>query len=440
MNRMAPPKVRLLHLVAAALIAFQSANHARAQPTFSIDAQGPTVGGGAVTEGDILTAIGTSMGSPPIAIVPAGGAGLAIGATPAGHVELDALSYGLDPRLDPAVSTSNDWFFSVDEFAVGLPGVAAPSVTSEGALGKAEASGDIYTTATSSAAPIPPFVPGLNSLIIDADGSPFPGLGPGLNLFEPNPPTIATLPDTGDNVDAFDLDTPLHILFPLPVYFSLDGSTTDPIEFPAGLPAFPNLGTATANSVLPGDILVTAAPGPLTVYAPAVTLGLDIAAPGGVTALPDPGTDVDALVLWDDGDAVYQPTTGPYSWLPGGPLPPTDMLLFSIRRGSSYIGAIDVLQGLPIEEGDILIPVFDPVDGVLVQDGIEGDFDVGIYIAAEALGLATVRSGVPLFGALGHGDDLTALDVLQAVIPEPATLAMLAVGVVLVTRRRTQRT
>ncbi len=68
------------------------------------------------------------------------------------------------------------------------------------------------------------------------------------------------------------------------------------------------------------------------------------------------------------------------------------MLLFSVRRGSALIGQPDSLMGLPIEEGDILMP---PVEG--------GNGNPAIFIAAEALGLSTSRSG-------GNGDELNAAD------------------------------
>jgi hypothetical protein len=51
------------------------------------------------------------------------------------------------------------------------------------------------------------------------------------------------------------------------------------------------------------------------VYAFATQLGLDQLGPDH--------DDLDALVLWENGDGVYTPTAGAYSWLNG-----TDMLLF----------------------------------------------------------------------------------------------------------------
>jgi hypothetical protein len=136
--------------------------------------------------------------------------------------------------------------------------------------------------------------------------------------------------------------------------------------------------------------------------------------------------DLDALILNDFTDGsfgTYTPTAGPYSWL-GLFAAPTDMLLFSLRRGSAQIGTPDGIYGAPIEEGDILVPM---------GPGLPP----GIWIAAEALGLATVRSGtaaawgVPnpqYLGADMWADDLDALDV--SVIPEPATAVLMLLALI----------
>jgi hypothetical protein len=88
------------------------------------------------------------------------------------------------------------------------------------------------------------------------------------------------------------------------------------------------------------------------------------------------------------------PSMFPYDWAGGG----TDMLLFSVRRGSAVVGMPDSIFGIPIEPGDILTTPLAPAMG-----GVS-PFP-GILIAAENLGLATKRSmGVP------YGDELDALD------------------------------
>ncbi len=418
---------------------------AHAQPTYSIDFQGPTAapGAGAVSDGDILGPVVPGVVAPPAVIIPAiGGLGLApLGVGIHGGYEVDALSYGSEPPLQPGQQFAHAWTFSVDEFAFGLPGVPGPSVTTEGAGGAMEASADIFGSLTP---PGPllgtPF--GFNTGLFDGNGGATPFLGgPGLNLVEPNPPTFggSGLPDVGDNLDAWDLDTPPGDF----VYFSLDSGFGEPFEpFPA------NTGTAVAQGFVGGDVLVSGIGfSPAALYADARMLGLSEGVPLGTPNTID-ADDLDALVLWENGTGIYEPTMGPYSWMSG-----SDMLLFSLRRNSALLlapgGTIDALgSGLAITEGDILIPVFDPIDGVLVQDGMEGDWDVGIFIPAEALGLDTVRSGGgfasglafpnPRFGVDIWDDELDALDVQLHQIPEPGCALLMGLGLAVVgfARRR----
>ena len=420
-------------------------SRALAQPTFSIDHQGPTAlapalgGPGAVSDGDILFPVG--VGTPPPApgvVYPAGFApgGLGLAPTSAffshGGVELDALSYGFDPLLeDDGIFVSHLWEFSVDEYAVGAPVPVAlgPSVFTEGASGPlsfgigpgvGEAAADIFASrrAPTFSPVLPgPLPPGTNVGIFDGNGGATPFGAPGLNLVEPNPPTTGALPDPGDNVDAWDDRTPVGVV---PVYFSLDSNSVlgavppfpiDPLE---GFPV--STGSAASNGFVGGDVLVSFATGAVpAVYAGAAALGLD--------DIAGPDTDdLDALVLFEDGDGVYTPPAGPYDWLftPG-----VDMLLYSVRRGSAIIGIPDAITGIPITEGDILMGIIDPLDGFPMQDGIDGDIDVAIFVPAEDIGLATVRSGTgsaiwgptgavnPLYGVDDWDDELDALDVDQ---------------------------
>jgi len=410
-------------LASTAVLLFLSAP-VLAQPTFSIDGQSPGSFGagfpGGVSEGDLLA---------PGMIPVAGSFGLGILPTGTGPFpavtfsELDAVSFGVDSLstvttkglLDFDPGDGHDmvhrWNFSVDEFAGGAfygfpsPGI---SVLTEGAVGALEASADVFLTHTPapfSPAPFPSppfsFFPGANIQVLDGDGTTAPPLG----LIEPNPPTPFVppagvfVPDPGANLDALDIDTPtapipLPIPAGTPVFFSLDSGFPDPIENPLGFFPGPNYGTAPVNGVSGSDILMAATGGGAFVpYAPAGTLGLDMF--GFDT------DDIDALIVADSGPTpgAYDPTAGPYSWLGGL----TDMVLFSLRRGSALIGVPDSLTGSPIEEGDILIPLG---PGVVP----------GIFVAAEDLGLGTVRSGTAtFFDAAGKsfGDDLDALDVVQ---------------------------
>ncbi|MEM1206405.1 MAG: hypothetical protein AAGN66_24445 [Acidobacteriota bacterium] len=375
------PSYALRALLALALACCVSAP-GLAQPTYSIDVQGPTFlapdgfGSGMAIQGaDILTNIGP--GTPP----PAPGIVIphpALGIPPTMFVEMDALSYGQEPPLPTGAMFF--WFFSVDEFAIGDPTVPAPSVATVGpAGGFAVASADVFRSVAAPpiVLPPPPIAPGVHTGLWDGDNLPIAYGTPGLNLVEPNPPAPMTFPDPGDNVDACDVnDAP-----GLPVFFSLDSAFPDPLEGPPI-----NTGTAVANGTVGGDVLMSAGGG-FVIYAAAALLGLD-------TAGPDTD-DLDALVVWDNGDGIYQPVTRPYSWASAAT---TDMILYSVRRGSAVLGTLDALHGLPIEEGDVLVPV-------TVGPGV---WAPGIFVPAEHLGLATTRSGTA--GPFGP-DDLDGLDM-----------------------------
>ncbi|MCP3920276.1 MAG: hypothetical protein GY711_32520 [bacterium] len=401
---------------ASSLLVAVTAPATHAQVTFSIDNHGPTIGaadaffGFPITEGDILTPAtgppfvpnGPALGAPlpPALLISVGfgppGPGLAhpAHAACAGHapatpcpVEVDALSYGLEMPVPSTPTPPGTYWFSVDEYAVGFPGPIPPNTASEGALGPAlEASADVFNDLGMPVpAPLPPFaVPPGNTAVIDGNGLPS-GTGfvyPGVGIVEPDAPAIP--PDVGDNLDAVDIDL-MAVVFP--IYYSLDGPFVDPLN------GFPNQGSAAVLGLSGADVLTAVVPGAFpAVWAPAPALGLDIA--GGPMS-----DDLDALALWENGTGAFEPAPAPYAWL-GVAGPPTDMLLFSVRRGSAVIGMPDSMFGIPIEEGDILsTPV---VGGVSPFPSI--------FIAAENLGLATVRTGTP--GPFGpFGDDLDALDV-----------------------------
>ena len=167
-------------------------------------------------------------------------------------------------------------------------------------------------------------------------------------------------------------------------YFSLDSGFLDPVFL------VPNSGSAVANGFVGGDVLVSCPNCSPAVYASALQLGLDF---GG----PDTD-DLDALALRENGIPGYQRSTTPYDWVSGA----TDMLFFSVRRGSALIGQPDAFFGAPIEPGDILVPT----------GGIGSP--PGIWVSAETLGLMTMRSTAGVIS-----DDMDALDILQE--PEPGT-------------------
>ncbi|MCG8457429.1 MAG: hypothetical protein MI919_14240 [Holophagales bacterium] len=371
------PVPRIPVLLATALLVVVGASAVVAQPTVSIGYQGPTAV--AVNPGGAYRAT-PAPGPAPLPVVIFGPAALGVAPGNFGVTELDALSWGRDSQLRPN-SAFTSWYrtyrmlISTDEFANGDPALAGPpDLWSEGTIGNAEASADLQITNLVPGQPLPPV--GLGPFFghdswLDGNGfAPFGGLG--IGLVEPNPPTPFALPDPGDTVDAADF------LGAGPrLYFSLDARFTDPLE---GM--FSNAGTAAANGVRPGDVLVSGGGGTFGVWAQAVQLGL-----GSLD-------DLDALILHENGDGVFTASAFPFDWIFGA----TDMLLFSVRRGSPLIGTPDAFFGLPIEEGDVLTT---PPGGPGTAPGI--------FIAAEALGLGTVRSGTNFL--FPHGDDLDVLSV-----------------------------
>ncbi len=393
---------RLNRLSGMTLGALSLASISSAQATFSIDWHSPTVGmldsinGVPITEGDILV---------PAAFIPApgplpapgtlfsggpGGLGL-IGHPPCvGHpggtpcrVEVDALSYGTDHTMDPFANLVGDYLFSTDEFAIALvPPFLPPSITTEAPFG--DASADVWITGGSvPPGPIPPMAfPVGHTGFIDGDGMPS-GSGaayPGTGLLEPNFPGF---PNNGDNLDALDFDPngPFDQMPPGGVYFSLDAVFPDPT-------GTPNSGSAVFHGFMGSDVLWTPFPGGApALYAPGATLGLNL-----VNFQED---DLDALALGENGVPGYQPSLQPNDWSSGA----TDMLLFSVRRGSPVIGMPDSIFGIPIMEGDILTT---PLPAAL---GGVSPFP-GIFCAAENIGLSTLRSG-------NSSDDLNALDTVK---------------------------
>jgi hypothetical protein len=393
----------------AASAAGAAAGLTQAQIMYTIDYRGPTIGVPSptpITEGDILAPMGGFPGfgplPPPFVTIHAGAApapalGLPLGGACMGHppgvpcgVQVDALSFGVDYPVTPGPLPAGTFVFGVDEFAVGRPGSPLfPNVLSESPAG--DVASDVFAALGLPPAPMPPPppaapVPG-NRGLIDGNGLPSlsGGVYPGTGLKEPRFPVGGGGPLPGDRMCDFVVNIPPAYMG---TYFSLDAGFIDPAR------GIPNTASGPANGFLPGAILFSPPPaGPIVVYAAPALLGLDLFGPGT--------DDLDALALWENGVPGYQPPVGPYSWLAGAP---TDMVLFSVRRGSAVIGIPDSMFGFPIQPGDILMPP--PAPGM----------PPSIFIPAEWLGLATTRTnGVP-FG----GDDLTGLDTRNmAIVSNP---------------------
>ena len=382
------------------------ASEATAQFHFSIDYHGPTISlpdtawGTPITEGDLLYPSTASHQPGPLPLHvpsiertagPVGGPGIDLGlagyAACAGHaggtpctIEVDALSFGTDNPMSSSAPfpSTGVLVFSVDEFARGvLSPLLIPQVATEFPFG--EAAADVFTPYHLVPGPLPPgAVAPINKAIFDGDGmaSPSGFSYLGLGLVEPTFPVPAGLPSAGDDLDALDIQTP-HGIYP--VFFSLEGGLFDALTGGVGS------NSAAFHGFVGADVLVTAHAGAApTLYATANSLGLDL--------LTDGVDDLDALIIAENGIPGFQAPLAPNHWNTGQ----SDMLLFSVRRGSAVIGALDSLYGLPIEEGDILMP---PIVGGL------SPFPA-IFFAAENLGLQTRRQ-VP---GLQHGDDLDAAD------------------------------
>jgi hypothetical protein len=375
-------------------------------PVFSVDWNGPTIGlpdsftGVPITEGDLLAAAGLVPALGPLptpGIVETAGfafpAGLGLGwhGPCVGHppytpcrVEVDALSHALDAlvRCSPVGTApgARQWAFSVRTRSAGIPGTPVPpAVWTEGPC--QDDGADVFVDLGVGCGPLAPTAPFAGSTgFVDGNGLPScsGAVYPGTGLIE-NPPGAIQ----GDNLDAVDHDVPDRA-FPRATctYFSLDSAFIDPVT------GLPNSGSAAAHGFVGGDVLVTCPGCAPAVYASAIQLGLN----------PNDLDDLDALALRENGVPGYQRSFAPYDWTSGQ----TDMLFFSVRRGSAIIGTPDAFFGLPISAADILVPT-GPVGS-----------PPGIWIAGENLGLATQR-----LGTFVVGDDLDALDTLH--IPEQGT-------------------
>jgi hypothetical protein len=249
-----------------------------------------------------------------------------------------------------------------------------------------------------------------NSAFIDGNGvSPFGR--PGIGVIEPNAPNMLNDPDTdpdgGENLDPLDLGTTFYNLAN-PIFLSLYSGIIDPLETDS-LP--PNTGTAAGNGFVGGDVLVQPSrSSSLFLFADVFAhLGLGRWADGDPFSENTNTDDLDALILWDD--MALDDNGNPFF------NPETDKLYFSVCRNSTVIGELDSLFNWQIEEGDILAP----------PDTL--GLSPKIFIPAEALGLATVRS-IDFFSTYGipnpqwdwldmWADELDALDIISILRPDP---------------------
>lgn len=390
-----------ISLTACALGALTAGTAAAQAPRFSFTTtwHGPTMAapdpitGTALTEGDILVpSTGPwPFGGPPTLgplftptiLIPHAAMGLAPGCP--GHppgtpcwVEVDGYSFAADIPIGPNGLPPGALWFSVDEFATGFgASPVPPNLSTEAPAGESSADAFLYPLFIPPG-PMPSFaVPPMNYGVVDGDGFQFfgPWTMPGTGLVEPNPPIPGPL-SIGDNMDGFNV---LEGAVGSVLLFSLDSPFLDPVKGVA------HSASAPIHGFSGGDILTPGAVGPV-IWAPAPVLGLDLFGP-----FTD---DIDALCVWDNGDGFFQPSFTPLDWNGGN----TDMVLFSVRRGSRVIGVPDSIFGIPIEEGDVLTTPLGGIPGT----------PPGIMIAAENLGLVTRRSmGVPF------GDDLDALDIVR---------------------------
>ncbi|MEC7231747.1 MAG: hypothetical protein VXZ39_08610 [Planctomycetota bacterium] len=358
------------------------------QLRFSIDFQGPTIadqpapGSPQYSDSDLLVRQGNPFdpGQPVIAYL---GDYLARYSSCLDHapgfscgVELNAFSFGRDARLRDDPQYRFSVYLSVDEWAVGSPsslGFGIPTVFSEATF--SDAASDTFALPLIGVFPFQPIFPAAvgvadgNGRRATANTTAFPGVG----LEEPINPDPSSAADDGDNLDALDLGPRVNSAFD-PLYFSLQAGFSLCNEFDVPIVDSASLQTtATGQTAVGADVLRFdpqggGGAGALTIYASAQSLGLDRFGPGR--------DDVDALSLWDNGDGVYQPPTGPYSWIvPDSFDLVTDLLLYSVRCGSEIVETFD-MGGLPITEGDVLIKY-------------AGDPRPTIFVRAEALGLDT---------------------------------------------------
>lgn len=365
------------------------------QLTYSIDFSGPTIqapgnaAGTPISDGDLLLRRGGPF-NPELPLISLPAAFLDRYPLCSDHapgdacgLEINAISFGRDAQLRLDANYRFHVLLSVDEWAVGRPaGAGFPFTTLFTEAQGLQAAGDIFLSSFTGAVP-GGFRP--NTGYADGDGQ--QAQGPrvfGLGLVEPINQTLGTT-DDGDNVDAInygsEFDSSVNEL-----YFSLEGGGPRCNELGASFDAA--AAQMLVNSTVPAraaDVLIfRPTAGGVFAYARAQQLGLDLSGPGL--------DDIDALVVFDNGDGIYQPPANLYDWQAAGG---SDLILFSVRCGSDVVGRIDPVSGRAIGEGDVLIKLA----------GTPGPPQV--FIPAEALGLRSVEAGDTA------NDELNGLDIFD---------------------------
>ncbi len=364
--------------------------------TFSIDFSGPTINrpgdatGRPITDGDLLvrtgglfTPAGPQITFPAIFLdrydaceghMPGVTCGL----------EVNAISFGRDARLRPNPAYRFNVLFSVDEFSRGRQGAAGSSADVFSESAGAEASTDLYFSSLVGAGP---FTAQANRAYADGDGNRVQqGAASvfGLGLVEPTIPEPSTL-DSGDNIDAVEYGEAFQASSDR-LFFSLESGRARCFEQGSSFDSAGNqvvLGSATPASS--ADVLVwSAALGGVAVYASAAELGLD--------QFQVSEDDIDALMVFENGQFGYTPPVNLYDW---NSSQGSDLILFSVRCGSNIVGQIDPVTNRAISEGDILIKLD---NGSLLPQ---------VFIPAEALGLRSTAAGDLV------NDELNALDIFD---------------------------
>ncbi len=324
-------------------------------PEFAVGVQG-VAPAGAILPGQIYTPVAAYA---PV-VPPVAPPGVLVNFLPG---EVNALSYGRAPNT---FNANAPVYFSLDRGSAGLAGTGSAHEFNFGGGAGSEQSSDVFRTSFNNT----------NTLFADGDGvaqfgnpnGPAFPLGTGESATFPFPPQPPFPPALQADLDALDFRFNANFQGGSPTgrsFLSVDTSTAFGLGFQADDILVDPTGIGTANP---------------NFYTSGASLGL---VPGS--------NDIDALIVYDDGDNQY--------------LPGTDIIVFSLAPGSLYLGQLDPLTGMAINEGDILI------DAASAQ-ALLGSLGPGpaILHTAESLGLRTTRAG------LAGNDNLNALDV-----PEPGT-------------------